>query len=47
MPMTIVVKIMTKILIIALQQVWARGRDWDLFDDVEDANDDHAEEDDD
>ena len=38
---------MVKILIIALQQVWARGRDEDLFDDVKDANDDHAEEDDD
>ena len=37
---------MVKILIIALQQVWARGRDKDLFDDVKDANDDHDEDND-
>ena len=32
--------------IIALQQVWVRGRDKDLFDHVEDANDNHDEDND-
>ena len=37
---------LVKILIIALQQVWTRGRDKDLFDDVKDANDDRGEDND-